>query len=192
MKKRITDVMACVAAAVCICVFSAAFLPIREENIYDSVIRLHVIANSDSEDDQQIKLEVRDAILEKAAELFDGASFEEAQEIAGEKLELLRDIADDVLLKNGFDYKSSVALSPEAFPTRDYGDVKLPGGKYLSLCVRLGDADGKNWWCVMFPPMCSGAAKSISDLDNCGNTATFSKKPQKRFNLKFFLLELFN
>ena len=100
---------------------------------------------------------------------------------------------NDVLSANGLDYCGSVTLETEDFPTRDYGDAEIPGGKYLSLCVRLGDAKGKNWWCVMFPPMCNGAARSISSVDNCGETATFTKsKSSLRFRLKLFILELFN
>ena len=192
MKNKIADVFACVAAAICIAMFSAAFLPIREENIYDSVIRLHVIANSDNDGDQSVKLEVRDVILQKADELFDGADFEQAEKIAEDRLELLKQIADDVLREKGFDYQSSVTLDYENFPTRNYGEASLPGGRYLSLCVRLGEADGKNWWCVMFPPMCNGAAKSVKRLDNCGDVLTFTAKSQRRFKFKFFLLELFN
>lgn len=193
MKNKFVGIIVCLTASVLLSVFSAAFLPVNEENIYDSVIRLHVIANSDSEADQQVKLEVRDAILEKARQLFEGSDYDRAADIAASELEQLKSVADEVLMKNGIcDYTSTVTLAKEEFPTRDYGDAVIPGGRYLSLCVRLGKADGKNWWCVMFPPMCSGAAKSIKCISDCGDTDTFTKSVKPRFKLKLFLLELFN
>ncbi len=193
MKNKFVGIIVCLTASTLLSVFSAAFLPVNEEKIYDSVIRLHVIANSNSEADQQVKLKVRDAILEKAEKLFEGSTYEEAADIAESELELLKSTADEVLIENGIsNYTSNVTLVPEEFPTRDYGDAVIPGGEYLSLCVRLGEAEGKNWWCVMFPPMCSGAAKSIKCLDECGNTDTFTKSVKPRFKLKLFLLELFN
>lgn len=190
--KSSSRIIVCIAMALWMCLISTAFLPVREENIYNSVIRLHVIANSDSESDQTVKLAVRDALLEKADEIFDGSTYDEAVDIAKSSLEAIEQTANDVLSANGFEYCGNVTLETEDFPTRDYGDVEIPGGKYLSLCVRLGDAKGKNWWCVMFPPMCNGASRSIRSIDNCGETATFTKTKSRRFRLKLFILELFN
>ena len=191
--KSSSRIIVCIATALWVCLTSAAFLPVKEENIYKNVIRLHVIANSDSECDQTVKLAVRDALLEKADEIFDVSTYNEAVGIAKSSLDTLEQTANDVLSANGLYYCGSVTLETEDFPTRDYGDAEIPGGKYLSLCVRLGDAKGKNWWCVMFPPMCNGAARSISSVDNCGETATFTKsKSSLRFRLKLFILELFN
>ena len=190
--KSFSRIIVCIAAALWVCLTSAAFLPVREENIYKSIIRLHVIANSDSESDQTVKLAVRDALLEKADEIFDGSTYDEAVIIAKNSLAALERTANGVLAANGFDYCGSVTLETEDFPTRDYGDVEIPCGKYLSLCVRLGAAGGKNWWCVMFPPMCNGAATSLDAVDSCGETAVFAKTKSRRFRLKLFILELFN
>ena len=137
--KSSSRIIVCIATALWVCLTSAAFLPVKEENIYKNVIRLHVIANSDSECDQTVKLAVRDALLEKADEIFDVSTYNEAVGIAKSSLDTLEQTANDVLSANGLDYCGSVTLETEDFPTRDYGDAEIPGGKYLSLCVRLGN-----------------------------------------------------
>ncbi len=192
MKNGFVRIILCTAFSLLVCLTSSACLPLAEQNVYDSVIRLHVIANSNGDADQNIKLAVRDAVLEKAKQLFDGVDYDEAEIIAKQNLKVLEETANAVLSENGFDYKSTATLEYEEFPTRDYGDASLPRGRYNSLCLRLGEADGENWWCIMFPPLCNGAAKSLNDLDSCGDTNVFTASKKPRFRLKFFLLELFN
>lgn len=141
-------------------------LPVSgEEQIYDSMIRLHVIANSDSDDDQQIKLKVRDAVIEyMETEYTQNYTKDEAAELISGQLDAIRAVADGVITDMG--YKSQAVLGYETYPTRYYEGIELPAGKYLSLRVILGDGEGKNWWCVLFPPLClSGSVKTTSETD---------------------------
>ena len=135
-------------------------LPIHgEAQIYDNVLRLHVLANSDSEEDQALKLEVRDALLEAGAGLFEGCSTrEEAAAVAEEKLPYLEEVAQRTIRDAGYDYGVTVLLDTEEYPTRTYDSICFPAGEYLSLRVLIGEGEGQNWWCVLFPPMCMTAA----------------------------------
>lgn len=125
-------------------------------NISSSVFRLHVIANSDSDEDQNLKYIVRDKILDYMNSLVDTniSSKEETMEIVSENLENFKSIAQDTVYENGYDYEVNVEIGNFTFPTKTYGDIALPAGYYDALRVTIGSAEGKNWWCVMFPPLC--------------------------------------
>lgn len=135
-------------------------LPVRgEAGVYDSVIRLHVLANSDSDEDQALKLTVRDAVLEKTEELLAGVETrEEAEEILQKSLSEIEAAAARALTEHGCADGVSVTLSREKYPRRTYEGLAFPAGEYLSLQVKIGNAEGHNWWCVLFPPMCLSAA----------------------------------
>lgn len=125
------------------------------KDISDSVFRLHVIANSDSDEDQHLKLLVRDKILEYMSSISnDVSSKEDLLPILNENLPILEDIAKQTILENGYSYDVSVEIGNFSFPTKNYGDITLPPGYYDALRVKIGSASGKNWWCVMFPPLC--------------------------------------
>ena len=136
------------------------FLPIHSEAaIYDNVLRLHVLANSDSSEDQALKLEVRDRILEETATLFkDCKSKDEAREAVESNLDKIREIAEQTVREAGYEYGVSVSLGEEEYPTKNYEECCFPAGEYLSLRVMIGEAEGENWWCVLFPPLCLDAA----------------------------------
>ena len=120
-----------------------------------SVLRLHVIANSDSSDDQALKLKVRDCIIEKTEHLFDSnGNIDAARETVWENLDVIKECAEEEIRKNGFDYDVNVSLGMSDFPTKEYGSLVLPAGTYEALKVEIGSAKGKNWWCVLFPPLC--------------------------------------
>lgn len=142
----------------------AAVIPSEEEAaVYDNVIRLHVLANSDSDEDQSLKLKVRDGILSTAAELVEGCTdFETARDALERALPELKDAAISVLRREGSDYDVRVTLTREDYPTREYRGVTLPAGEYTSLRVLIGEAAGHNWWCVLFPQLCVTAASSGS------------------------------
>ena len=124
-------------------------------DISDSVFRLHVIANSDSVEDQNLKYLVRDNILEYMNSLSNATySKEEIIKIISNHLEDFKQIAQDTVYKNGFDYEVNVEIGNFEFPTKTYGDVSFPSGFYDALRIKIGNADGQNWWCVMFPPLC--------------------------------------
>lgn len=121
----------------------------------DNLIRLHVIANSDSARDQNLKNTVRDEIIQQVAPKFiQAGSIGKAREIAGDNLSFIRDIAIGEIKKAGENHEVRVELSSFAFPTKHYGPFMLPAGDYEAIRVIIGGGDGSNWWCVLFPPLC--------------------------------------
>lgn len=124
-------------------------------NIESSVFRLHVIANSDSKEDQDLKYIVRDNILTYINETSKNASTkEEVIEIARNNIDTIKQIAQETVYENGYNYSVNIKIGNFAFPTKQYGDISLPAGFYDALRVEIGSASGQNWWCVMFPPLC--------------------------------------
>lgn len=124
-------------------------------NIQNSVFRLHVIANSNQEEDQNLKYLVRDKILEYINSISqDYNTKEDIIKIANSNIEEIKKIAENVVLENGYNYPIKVSIGNFAFPTKTYGDITFPAGFYDALKVEIGEAEGKNWWCVMFPPLC--------------------------------------
>ena len=127
------------------------------DELRGSVLRLHILANSDSEHDQQLKLMVRDRLLESG--LFESAeSLSQAEAIAEKKLDKITDIAERVLRENGCAHKVTAELADVDFGDRTYGDITMPAGRYRALRIKIGSAEGHNWWCVMYPPLCLPAA----------------------------------
>ena len=124
-------------------------------DLSNSLFRLHVIANSNSKEDQNLKYLVRDELISYMNTLCSNVSSkEQAITIANEHLDDFQKIANDVISQNGFNYSAKVQIGNFAFPTKTYGDISLPAGYYDALKVELGKAEGKNWWCVMFPSLC--------------------------------------
>lgn len=135
-----------------------------QEKIYENTLRLHVLANSDSYHDQKLKLKIKDEITTLANSLFsDCDSIDKACVAAKNNLSYLQSYAQDIVRKEGFDYNVKVTLTKEQYPVRYYGNLTFPAGKYTSLRVLIGNAKGKNWWCVLFPPLCVNAATSYED-----------------------------
>lgn len=149
-------------AVFALCLIALNFLPVHgEEAVYDSVIRLHVIAASDSERDQALKLKVRDAVLSELAALSEGClSKEEAEKALSAQLERVRETALETLSAEGCDYRVSVTLGKEKYPHKSYEGVCFPAGEYTSLRIVIGEGEGKNWWCVLFPQLCLAGAKN--------------------------------
>ena len=141
-------------------------LPVHgEEEIYDKVVRLHVLANSDSEEDQAVKLKVRDAILAITVPLLQNCETkEEAVALLEENQTLFVEAAQAVLQEEGFDDTVSIEMGLEEYPTRTYDSLCFPAGEYISMRVSLGTGEGQNWWCCLFPPLCLGAA-TVRDED---------------------------
>lgn len=145
--------------AICIgviitCAFSV-YADKTEDSLADSLIRLHVIANSDTEADQNLKLAVRDAIVAEVGDLFsDNKDKSMAMEEILANMESIERIARDVIAEKGFSYDVSLSLGSSDFPAKTYGNVTLPAGTYEALKVVIGDGAGQNWWCVLFPPLC--------------------------------------
>lgn len=137
-------------------------LPVEgEDKIYDEVIRLHVLANSDTDEDQTLKLKVRDAVLTEVGEMLSGCADRDAALAilsAPEGLSRLSARARETVSSEGYDYGVNVTLSEERYPRKSYEALCFPAGTYTSLRVQIGEAEGKNWWCVLFPKLCLGAA----------------------------------
>ena len=136
------------------------FAALREDmGIYDGVIRLHVLADSDEPEAQRLKLKVRDGIRGIMDDMLDGTEDIESANAALEAgKEKIRLEAEKILRENGSELPVDVTLTYESYPTRAYGCVTLPAGTYRSLRVLIGSAEGKNWWCILFPELCTGAA----------------------------------
>lgn len=126
-----------------------------QNHISENLLRLHVIANSDSIEDQNLKLEIRDAIINEMADKFKiSKSIDETKEIALNSIDIIESIAKEIIKAHGKEYSVKVSIEDTYFPTKYYGDVVLPSGIYEALKVQIGDSKGSNWWCVLFPPLC--------------------------------------
>lgn len=134
-----------------------------EAALANQVLRLHVIANSDSQEDQALKLEVRDAVLAQAAPWLEGADSQQAAEAAlTPHLDELAQTGREVLAQAGRDDGVTVSISDVWFPTKQYDGFSLPAGQYRALRVVIGEGRGRNWWCVVFPPLCLGSVTEES------------------------------
>lgn len=189
-----------IVCIICIAVvFAVTCLPVHgEEEIYSSVLRLHVIANSDSEEDQALKLAVRDKVLEaSAAATADCQSRDEAREALEGALDSIEAAALSVIAEQGYGYGVSVALGEEYYPTKEYESCTFPEGEYLSLRVIIGDGEGQNWWCCLFPPLCLSSATSVQNEDafiSVGLTSEqykiITETDTPRYKVRFKILEV--
>lgn len=188
--------------AICSILLFLGTLPIHgEAEVYESVVRLHVLANSDSEEDQALKLKVRDALLEETAPLLsDCASREDACAILEAHKEDLCRTAEGVIQAEGYDYPVTILLGEEEYPEKNYDSVCFPSGSYTSLRVCIGDAEGQNWWCCLFPPLCLGnSTVSSEDAEDAFISVGLTPKQYKIitrtekpvYRVRFKILELF-
>ncbi len=191
----------CVALVILLVLLMAlSFLPVHGEGeIYNTVVRLHVLANSDSEEDQALKLRVRDAVLAAAAPLLDGCTNQAEAIVALEAGEpLLLAAAEAVIREDGRSDAVSITLGEEEYPTRTYESCAFPAGTYVSLRVCIGEAAGKNWWCVLFPPLCLSAATAESDPEDAFIDVGLSKEQygiitdtgKTKYRVRFKILEI--
>lgn len=156
MKKINIYRLSVVAFTLVLIVSAVTYAKITQKNIAESVLRLHVVANSDSEADQKLKMAVRDRVLKEAKEIFENvSSAKEAEKLAREKADFLETIANDELQKQGYNCLARVEIGEFAFPVKFYDDIMLPSGRYSAVKITIGEGKGRNWWCVMYPPMCS-------------------------------------
>ena len=159
MDRKLKTWEAALIFGVLIAVVAGSWLGQEQEELADCVIRFHVIANSDSEEDQALKLAVRDRVLEQAEGLYpQNATLSQAQAALEGHLGALAAAGRAVVEEKGYDYPVTAQLEESWFPTKEYEGFALPAGKYTALRVTIGDGRGQNWWCVAFPPLCLGAA----------------------------------
>lgn len=181
----------CCAFVVC-CLLSMTGFYGACEDISEEVFRLHVIAHSDSEQEQSLKLRVRDALVRETAALFEKCeSKEDAMRLAGENQKQLQACAQRVVRESGFDHPVAVSVTKAYFNTRVYDSFTLPAGEYDALRVVIGSGRGKNWWCVLFPSLCFSAAGS-GELDrvmNDGEQAIITEP--ERYEVRFGIVEWF-
>lgn len=184
-----------------ICAFSYA--QNVSTDIANSVFRLHVIANSDSKEDQDLKYKVRDSLINYMNSICANCeNKEDAIKLVTEHKNDFKQIALDTIKDNGYSYDVNISIGNFSFPTKDYGDISLPAGFYDALRVEIGEAKGQNWWCVMFPPLCfvdvsSGIVpeESKEELeDNLSEEeyALVSNDSDTKIQFKFKILEFFN
>ena len=161
------------------------------QTIRTKVLRLHVIAVSDSEEDQALKLKVRDSVLRCSQDILSGETQKgTAERRIAANLDALRIAAEEEIKKNGYDCPVRVELTKADFPTRTYENVTLPAGQYNAVRVVIGNGEGKNWWCVMFPPLCLSAAKKqtgLSDVLNKDELALTQSDP--KYEIRFWIVE---
>ena len=183
-----------------ICAFS--YVNAVSNDLASSVFRLHVIANSDSDADQNLKYKVRDNLIEYMNNLCSNLkSKEDALNIANEHKEEFKKIAEKTILENGFSYPVEIEIGNFSFPTKNYGDVSFPAGYYDAIRVKIGSAQGKNWWCVMFPPLCfvnvstgivpDESKELIKQELNDEEYSIVTNAPDSEIKFKFGLIEWF-
>jgi len=192
MKKKIFFITILVLLTILVTVMAGytSSLEKREKESYNpgQLIRLHVVANSDSEEDQVLKRKVRDQVVKKTYLLFQKAKdVNEARGIAADNLEVIRQAAIAEVRKAGKPYDVQVQLGKFMFPAKSYGSLNLAAGKYEALRVVIGSGEGKNWWCVLFPPLCFVDAENGLAIDRLSDNPDVSSSPVK---LKFKILEV--
>ncbi|PWM74983.1 MAG: hypothetical protein DBX45_01170 [Oscillospiraceae bacterium] len=167
-----------------------------DAELYDRILRLHVIADSDSDADQAVKLKVRDAVLKLLGdEMETSPDLEQARTAAERLMPEAERVARQVLRDSGFSYGATVTLGYEYYPTRDYGGFRLPAGRYLSYRIVLGSGEGHNWWCVLFPALCTAPAERQEDEFvtagfTPGQIGVLSGKKSPKYAVRFRILEL--
>lgn len=188
--KRKNIELALLFGLICAMALSMARFDAACDDLRGGVLRLHIRANSDSAEDQAVKIAVRDALLEETDEIFSAdTELSEAEDSARKNIARLTAAANRVLAENGFDYLATVIVGDAYFETRGYEDFTLPAGTYCSLIVKLGSGEGKNWWCVVFPAICVPAAQARLE-DGVPQTACEVAKQPQRYTVRFKTVEI--
>ena len=172
-KVNLMRVFGVICAAALVLVTAVSYISWQVNDIEDSVLRLHIVANSDSDEDQALKLKVRDEVVDRCGFLFENCvSAEQAIKSAAHNIGFIKYVAEQVITENGYNYDADCQVTQCSFPTKQYerpGDsvVSLPRGEYNALNIKIGAAKGKNWWCVMYPPLCfvDGVASVPDETD---------------------------
>lgn len=191
MKKKTVLEIAAFFAFTAVCLLSLVSFETDCKEVRNACLRLHVIANSDSEADQALKLKVRDSVLETArGYLEDAETKRQAQMAVLQNLDKIEEAAQATVFENGFDYSVKVEVGKSRFPTKTYEQFTLPAGVYDAVRVIIGSGNGKNWWCVMFPSLCLPAAKKDNEVQD-----VFSKEALKvitanpKYEIRFWVVE---
>lgn len=156
----------CILLALAALLLLGLWLEREQSELAGSVLRLHVLANSDSEEDQSLKLKVRDRILAEAEEILPKqGTIEETAQVIEDNLSRFAAAGQEIVEEEGFSYSVGVELTQVWFPTKEYDGFSLPAGEYQALRVTIGEGDGQNWWCVVFPPLClNSVSESVEEM----------------------------
>lgn len=188
MKKFLKSISAATVIAI---IFSLIPFGTNCESVRDKVFRLHILANSDSVEDQSLKLQVRDAVLDYTREFYKNAdSVYEAKAFTNSHLQDIANAAKREVERRGFNYTVRAQLATAPFDTRTYGEVVMPAGEYEALRITIGSGEGHNWWCVMYPQLCVGAATDYSALKNKTEESEY-KTITGGYTYKFIIVEYF-
>ncbi len=184
--------------ALCVGIITAilvALIPFEGEcrEISEQVFRIHILANSDSADDQALKLKVRDAVIKKSEELFASAQNKsDAMKLAQENIDLLTRTAQEVVYSEDYTYPVTASVKTMYFNTRYYDNITMPSGIYDALQIRIGEAKGKNWWCVMYPSLCISSASKNVTLEEELTPSQFSiVSSDGKYQFRFKIIEVF-
>ena len=164
------------------------------EDIANEIIRFHVIANSNTDEDQALKIKVRDKVIEFVSNSLNGSkNLDESRQFIIDNKSNIEDIAKSVIIENGYSYNVTSTLSRENFPDKIYGDVVFPQGEYEAYRILIGEAKGENWWCVMFPPLCfvDGTKEAIDSTEVVEKLEGNNKKEKVKNNKVKFKFKLF-
>ncbi len=181
------------------CSVSSVIPASGEEKLYSDVIRLHVIAESDSPEDQAVKLSVRDSVLELVSEEMDSAlTYEDAYALLSSMTEDIKATAEECAASEGHSVSAEVVFDREEYPVRYYENYTLPAGEYMSMRIILGDGMGKNWWCVLFPPLCRDVSVDKSSDEDRFYAAGFTPEEYRiirnesgtKYKVRFKILEI--
>ncbi|MBE6786801.1 MAG: stage II sporulation protein R [Ruminococcaceae bacterium] len=190
MKKRIRLSLLC--GLICAVLLSMTQFNVLCDDLRQNVLRLHIIANSDSAFDQQLKLKVRDEILAQTGEVFlNVEDLAVAEQVTAQNLKKFQQIAQSVIKQNGANYNVDVCLGDSFFETRHYDTFSLPAGNYRSLIIKIGEAKGKNWWCVVFPAMCIPAASGGDLRQSVDERAASVAENKDKYIIKFKTVEIY-
>lgn len=166
-------------------------------DLQNDVVRIHILANSDSEEDQNLKLQVRDRILECTEGWTEGCTnADEAENIFASRIDEINSIAQQYVYDSGYSYTTQSEVVRMKFDDREYGDIIMPQGDYRAVRITIGEAEGHNWWCVMYPPLCVPAAECETDIDDFSEYFTEGEidimKNCRKYRVKLRCAEIYN
>lgn len=192
MHKSIKNVFLCF---LCACIIWAGFLIADRKTLNDELIRLHIVANSDSAEDQSIKMQVKTVIAESLKEaLQDVSDVEEAKQWIAENISFIQQIANEALIQAGSSDNAIATLCKEVFDTRYYETFSLPAGVYHALKITIGEGEGKNWWCVAFPSLCipitAEGFETVAAGAGFSETLNNTLLQKDGYEIRFFVLDM--
>ena len=181
----------CGAVIICF-IFSMIPFSARCENMSGEVFRLHILADSDSDEDQALKLKVRDSVLRYTENMYaESDSLQTARKLTADNLRAIADTAQKEIYRNGYNYTVKAEIKKMHFDTRHYGRITMPAGEYEALRITIGSGKGHNWWCVMYPSVCVGSSTDYNSLKEKITDDEYSTVTSENTQYKFFLWECF-